>query len=620
MIDTLALAVVLTSNSGGVCKMFLPPKPTVANPVVSFRGVGPKHLAVTVSETLSSYGFGSAIPSDAISMSLRSPISQGKVSVRHSKPALGLFEAKFLNQTLDRPVASDLTATCRPPVIPAGVSAGHVLPVVTGTESLLIQSLAATQAASPITTPIAPKLPKIENQEPTSQAANKFYEPQPLAPMEKRVTVSLSATPLETVVGLLSKQTGINIVLISKPDQKVTLNIKDMPLSEAMKHISALSGVRTLKVRNTLVMAEDSVLKAAYPTEYAAESAEKATPSGSTSTTTNSASGNTTQPNLDPSATAKGEDIFKVVTLKHLGATPIVAALKEAVSKLGVTITALPNSLVPRLNGGANAASGAAAVPTADQNADNSRTLLISGPAKAVAQVEAIISATDVARRQVQITVTIHDVSDSAMNEQGIEWAPGQFNVTEATNLSPNLGTFQRTGVSFTATMKALEKNDKARLLSSPNVNVMDGESSSILIGERRQFPIVASFNANGQPVFSIQESKIGIQLDVSAQITSDGSITLAVRPEVSSIIEFLNINGGSYPQIATRSSENRLTMKDGDTMVIGGLVKEEDIKNYQRMPLLSNIPFFGELFKSRRIEKRKSQLIISITPNIIKQ
>ena len=88
----------------------------------------------------------------------------------------------------------------------------------------------------------------------------------------------------------------------------------------------------------------------------------------------------------------------------------------------------------------------------------------------------------------------------------------------------------------------------------------------------------------------------------------------------MSSIIEFLNLNGGTYPQIATRSSENKLSMHDGDTMVIGGVVKEEDIKNYQRMPLLSNIPFFGELFKSRRIEKRKSQLIISITPNIIKQ
>jgi type II secretory pathway component GspD/PulD (secretin) len=278
----------------------------------------------------------------------------------------------------------------------------------------------------------------------------------------------------------------------------------------------------------------------------------------------------------------------------------------------------MPNSLVPRLN--IAAAAGAAALPVVDQTVDNSRTILISGPAAAVAQLEAVINSTDIARRQVQITVTIHDVSDSALNEQGIQWVPGQFNVSEITNSSPNLGTLQRSGVSFSATLKALEQNDKARLLSSPNLNVMDGESSSILIGEKRQFPIVASFNANGQPVFSVQELKIGIQLDVSAQITADGSITLAVRPEVSSIIEFLNVNGGTYPQIATRSSENRLTMRDGDTMVIGGLVKEEDIKNYQRLPLLSNIPFFGELFKSRRIEKRKSQLIISITPNIIKQ
>ncbi|MEI7576644.1 MAG: hypothetical protein WCK51_07110 [Armatimonadota bacterium] len=609
MIDTLALAVVLTSNSGLVCKLYVAPTKLVSAPTVAFRGVGPKRLNVSISEMLLRQGFGGSVLSSPIQMSLRTPLSrallaQGKVKIKLGDPG-----SATLVRPMDRPVSAPINATSQPPALPGTTSQGGLRPGDQGPEQLISIGSQVSEVRLDLTNAVAPKVPHVQNPSQPAGAANKFFEPQPAAPMEKRVSVALSATPLETVVGLLSKQTGINIVLISKADQKVTLNIKDMPLSEAMKHISALAGVRTLKVRNTLVMAEDAVLRAAYPEEYASETPTK--------TATPTAPGNTTTTNPEP--TPKADDVFKVVALKYLGATTLVNALKDAVSKLGVSLVAMPNSLVPRLNVVAAAGGGAPVAPV-DQAADNSRTILISGPAKAVAQLEAIISATDIARRQVQITVTIHDVSDSVLNEQGIQWVPGQFNVSEVTNSSPNFGTFQRTGVSFAATLKALEQKDKARLLSSPNINVMDGESSSILIGEKRQFPIVASFNANGQPVFSVQELKIGIQLDVSAQIAADGSITLAVRPEVSSIIEFLNVNGGTYPQLATRSSENRLTMRDGDTMVIGGLVKEEDIKNYQRLPVLSNIPFFGELFKSRRIEKRKSQLIISITPNIIKQ
>ena len=613
MIDTLALAIVMTPVSGGICKTYVPPFKATAAPVVSFRGVGPKRLAVSVSDTLLSQGFGGPVLSSRFQMSLRSPRSPGILTPIQTRPTVSQYESSFASRSLGTPVAAPQTASSLPPKAPADIAmtkANNTVAIETVPRGYDLGTPVAV-IASP--SALLPGIPSVQQSAPVVTAANKFAEPAPLTAMDKRVSIALSATPLETVVGLLSKQTGINIVLISKPDQKVTISVKDMPLSEAMKHLSALAGVRVLKVRNTLVMADDAVLKLAYPAEYAAESVAKAAdPQPSTGSGTTTTSATTAEP------ATKGEDAFKVVALKHLGATAVVSSLKEYAAKIGVSLVAMPNSLVPRLN---LAASNTAVTPAPnDQTGDNSRTILVTGPSKAVSQIEAIIGATDIARRQVQITVTIHDVSDSALNEQGIQWVPGQFNVSEATNASPNLGTFQRSGVSFSATMKALEQKDKARLLSSPNVNVMDGESSSILIGEKRQFPIVASFNTNGQPVFSIQELKIGIQLDVSAQITADGSITLAVRPEVSSIIEFLNVNGGTYPQIATRSSENKLTMHDGDTMVIGGLVKEEDIKNYQRLPLLSNIPFFGELFKSRRLEKRKAQLIISITPNIIKQ
>jgi hypothetical protein len=94
----------------------------------------------------------------------------------------------------------------------------------------------------------------------------------------------------------------------------------------------------------------------------------------------------------------------------------------------------------------------------------------------------------------------------------------------------------------------------------------------------------------------------------------------LALNAQVSSILGFLQLNGGSYPQIATRESKSTLHLKDGQTMLMSGLLRDEEIVNLQKVPFLGQIPFFGELFKSRKTQKNSSQLLISITPHIIKQ
>lgn len=589
MITTLALSIALNSgSSGAICKVYQPSAKSAAlSRKVIYRGIGPKRLGQDGPNQPKLIPIG---PSSAVNeaiIALRTPIMRA-IMLKHA----------------DTVAASSMTRT--------------------GTELLT-----GNANLDPISLP--PQIPSVtSDSKTTATAANMFAEPAPIAPMEKLVTVSLNSTPLETVVGILSKQAGINIVLASKPDQKVSLNVKEMPLSEAVRHLAALAGVKSLKVKNTIVLAEESALKAAYPLEY--DAAYTKDPKA-----TDSVKPPVTAPEKAPEKVAEAS---KVITLKFLNAGLIVGALQDFLAKQGVTAVALPGSVVPTLGagglsqqgggqngqaglqvagggGGGNVAAQGAQQGTFDPN---SRKLFVTGPAKAIAQLEAIIADIDVQRRQVAITVSLFDVSDEAIKEQGITWTPGQFSITENTSNSFTDSTFQRTGINFAASMKALQTQDKARLLSKPNVNVMDGETSSILIGERRQFPIVNGTTPNGQFIFSTQEIRVGITLDVSASIASDGSITLAVRPEVSSIIGFLSINGGNYPQVATRSSNNTITLKDGETAILGGLLREEDIKNFERMPLLSNIPILGELFKNRRTEKRKSQLIISITPDLIKQ
>jgi type II secretory pathway component GspD/PulD (secretin) len=89
--------------------------------------------------------------------------------------------------------------------------------------------------------------------------------------------------------------------------------------------------------------------------------------------------------------------------------------------------------------------------------------------------------------------------------------------------------------------------------------------------------------------------------------------------PQVSTVTGFLDIpQQGSYPQISTREANTSLRTKSGETVMIGGLLRDEEIKNIERVPILSKIPFFGELFTRRKTTRNKSQVVISITPTII--
>lgn len=497
--------------------------------------------------------------------------------------------------------------------------------------------LPAVTSSKPITKAVTTQVTKQTSGESASQFAP--LAPNMLTVLEtKLVNISVVGAPLRTIVSSLSTQSGINVLLISKPEQEVTINMRSVTLNEALKHLSVICGLKIVKVKNTVVIGEEAALKSAYPKEYSAEYTE-------TGTSTDSANkggggGTATDPSAEP---IKPKEISRVITTNHLAAMNLVNSLSAYLQKKNVSIVALPNTLIPMVSqaaGGAGAGAGAAGgqagggmgagAPVAgggagavggagDVSQMRSKRLLVVGPPDEVEAVIKMIRENDVQRRQVEITVLIHDVANDALKEEGFNWTLGAFSLTENNAGSINFGSFARTGLSFQSAMKGLEQTQKAKLLASPNVTVMDGEQSTILVGERRQFPIVNGTTPQGQFIFSTQEQNVGISLQVAADIADDGTITMAVHPMVSSIIGFLQVNGGSYPQISTRESSSTLTVKDGQTILMGGLLRDEEIKNFEQLPLLGKIPFFGELFKYRKTVKNSSQLIISITPKIIK-
>ena len=164
------------------------------------------------------------------------------------------------------------------------------------------------------------------------------------------------------------------------------------------------------------------------------------------------------------------------------------------------------------------------------------------------------------------------------------------------------------------ATINAMVTNKEAKLLADPRIQVIDNEDGSFFIGDTLRTRI-SQAGLTGTNI-QVLEFPVGIILLVRPRVHGDGRITLRVHPVVSTVT---GINSDSLPQTSSREAETTVMLKDGETVVIGGLIREEISRTLQEVPLLSKLPLVGELFKNRSTSRRKSDIMIFITPRIVK-
>lgn len=403
------------------------------------------------------------------------------------------------------------------------------------------------------------------------------------------------------ILQVLSSQTLTNLVLLSPTDKKLTLNLRDVKLIDMIRHICALTGLRFLKVSETFVLAAEETLRAAYGAEW--EAAYPTAPK--------------------PPAPVEDPIVTTMVRLNHVSSVKLAASLEKVFGKDKLAIVAGPVQDSPTVTSQSTSqATGNATTVLSTNGADGdltAKTLILRGPASLVREAADMAARLDTMRAQVVIEVTIVDILDSALKELGASWTFGSTTIDESSPNGLNFGDFQRTGLSFSAAIKSLEKVDKAKILASPNVSVLDGERAFILIGDRINYPVLVGYSNANTPIFSKEEERVGIYLQVAASVASDGEITLSLYPQVSTVTGFLEVNGASYPQISTREAQSTLRVRSGETLVMGGLLKTEEIRQIEKVPLLGDIPFLGELFTRRKTTKSASQVMISIKPTLLR-
>jgi len=183
--------------------------------------------------------------------------------------------------------------------------------------------------------------------------------------------------------------------------------------------------------------------------------------------------------------------------------------------------------------------------------------------------------------------------------------------------LAPQIGvSFYPAGVS--AVIRALSENGLAKILAEPNLVVRSGERGSFLAGSR--VPIQQVLGAGASQTVSIVYEEVGIKLNFAPQVLEDGTIRLKIDPaEVSNIARFLTFGSIVAPQIDTREVRTSVDLKEGESLVLAGLLNEEMKKNIQKIPILGDIPILGAIFRSSRDEIEKTELAFFITPRLVK-
>lgn len=241
------------------------------------------------------------------------------------------------------------------------------------------------------------------------------------------------------------------------------------------------------------------------------------------------------------------------------------------------------------------------------------KEIIVRGSEDELKNVETMLEGLDKRAPQIMIESKIIEITLDSEKDLGIRWysgpadkkVEGQISVGEIT-LG---GSFERSGL-IEATLKALQLEGKTNTLSNPKVLTLDGKEAKILSGSKIPIREVTEEGTE-----TVRYMDVGLSMTITPHLSADGLITMEVNPKVESLGEEL-IQG--YPVINSREEKVIIRANLGETVVIGGLISSEDIKNIRKIPFLSEIPILGEFFKFTHTKDRKTEILILITAHVL--
>jgi general secretion pathway protein D len=353
-----------------------------------------------------------------------------------------------------------------------------------------------------------------------------------------------------------------------------------------------------------------------------------------------------------------------VVFLKNADASKLAVTLRAALS----TSAQGPAPAAPAAQqAGAAAAQPVAAATGGQIQADlATNSLIITAPDPQYRQLRAIIDQLDSRRAQVYVESLIAEINSDKAAEFGIQWQNALGQRTDPNNLGAigtnfgsggkNLLALALSGLSTTATTTTapsvlpavgmniglgtiiagktvlgvfanfLQTTGEGNILSTPTLLTLDNEEAKIIIGQNVPFVTgqytnsAASAGGNGtvNPFQTVERKDVGLTLKVKPQISENGTIKLEIYQEVSSV-QASSVNSATGLITNKRSIQTNVLVEDGGIVVLGGLLQDEYSGNQEKVPLLGDIPLFGNLFKTESRSRKKTNLMVFLRPVVVR-
>jgi general secretion pathway protein D len=250
--------------------------------------------------------------------------------------------------------------------------------------------------------------------------------------------------------------------------------------------------------------------------------------------------------------------------------------------------------------------------------------VMIRDSLEAIRLADKLVALQDVPEPEVMLEVEILEVKRSRLQALGINWPDAialrplpldGLTVNDLRNL--NSSTIGAT-VGPT-TIRANQTDADVNLLANPRIRARNREKAKILIGDRVP-NITSTITATGFSSESVTYIDVGLKLDVEPTIYLDNEVAIKVTLEVSNIVDKITTKTGTVAyQIGTRTATSVLRLKDGENQLLAGLISDEDRRNASKLPFLGDIPLLGRLFGSHSDEGIKTEIVLSITPRILR-
>ncbi len=400
--------------------------------------------------------------------------------------------------------------------------------------------------------------------------------------LDDHISANFQRTAITDVLRILASQNNLNMIVSDDVKGTVTVQLTNVTLADALNTILKSLGYH-------YIVQNDILLVVPFASEV------------------------------------NGELISRVYKLKYLDGFQLQPVLQPLLSPKG-KVEALVSQIVKE---------------TEDQRSD---LIVVTDVWENQQTIEKVIEEMDVQPVQLQIEVKLVETVIGANKQVGINW-PKKVNVgitggeltapiTQASNSSqqqprylsawyelPQINDKLTMGVltvdEFNAYLELLARDDRTHLVSNPKILALNNKKAVINVGTLQPVPEVS--RGVGGDLVTYKDKEVSMLVEVTPRVNKDGVILMSVHPKMEEITGYVGTTDFPQPVISRREVNTDVTVREGETVAIGGLIKDIQTKNVEKLWLLGDIPVLGYLFRHTTIRKEKSDLLIFITPKIQK-